>query len=207
MTVEKLQNDTSFQLLLMLRHDEILGFVQDEFSSRTWSMRLYILLNFLLLAVIVVFAVLDIRNALIGWDKLLGYFSLGILLVFTLLIPLHEGIHGLAYKLVGAPRVSYGVNWKKFYFYAVADKFVIDRNSFIFIALAPFFVITLLIVAIFFMAFVEMKWVLWGVLFMHTAACAGDFAMVSFYEKYRECEEMVTFDDVKENISFFYVKE
>lgn len=207
MTIERLHTDPDYHLLMALHHDEVLPFVQEELKRPTFTVRFFIGLNIMLIFSLFFFAFQDTLGGLIGWGKLLLWFSLGTVLVFLLLIPPHEVIHGMAYRLVGAPRVSYGVNWQKFYFYAVADQFVVKRKPFIFIGLAPFVVISLLVVLTIFLVGTQMKWLLFGVLFMHTAACAGDFALLSFYERHRNFSELFTYDDVGKHISFFYVKE
>ena len=206
MTVDELQKSAAYHLLLMLPHDDILPFVREQFSNGTLVIRFYGLFNVVLLLLMMASAFQDINNGLIGWGEVLGQLGLGTLLVFTLLIPIHEGLHGLAYKIVGAPRVSYGVNWKMFYFYAVADRFVVGRNSFYFIGLTPFVIVSLLAILGFFFASVKLNWMLWGVLFMHTTACAGDFALLSFFEKNKDMGEIWTYDDVREKRSYFYVK-
>lgn len=207
MTIQKLKTDPGFHLLLALHHDEVLPFVQEEFRRPTNTNRLFIGANVILVLAVLFFAFIDISKGAIGWGDLLLRFGIGTVLVFILLIPPHEMIHGLAYRLAGAPRVSYGVNWKKLYFYAVADQFVVKRKSFIFIALAPFFVISATVILTISFVDVQMKWLLFGVLLMHTTACAGDFALLSFYERNRNFSEIFTYDDVGKHISFFYVKE
>lgn len=207
MTTEQLQQDPSYHLLLMLPHDDLLPFLQDQLSGRSNTMRLYIALNVVILLSLVYFAIKDVQSGTYSWDGILGGFGLGIFAVFTVLIAAHEGIHGIAYKLAGAPRVSFGVSWRKFYFYAVADKFVIGRNDFLLVALAPFVVISALAIGGLFIAGDALKWVLLGILFFHTGACAGDFAMLAFYEKNRHLGTILTFDDVEKKLSYFYVKE
>jgi hypothetical protein len=64
-------------------------------------------------------------------------------IVLTLI--LHELIHGLAMRLYGA-RPRYGVIWKGLMFYATSPGFAYRRNSYIVIALAPFVVISFLVV-------------------------------------------------------------
>ena len=55
----------------------------------------------------------------------------------VMLMPLHKALHALAYKLVGAPLVSFDAQWKKLVFMAVAHRFVASRNEFSVVALAP----------------------------------------------------------------------
>lgn len=207
MTIEQLKSDPDFQLLLALHHDEVIPFVQDELRQTTFTNYFFFGWNILWLIFMVVIAFQDTINGLIGWGNLMMWFGIGTVLVFILLIPPHEMIHGLAYRMVGAKKVSYGVNWKKLYFYAVADKFIVKRKSFIFIALSPFVTISVVVILTILFADVQMKWLLLGVLFMHSGACAGDFALLSFYERHRNFLEIFTYDDVGEHMSFFYIKD
>ncbi len=69
------------------------------------------------------------------------WFSLGIAGVI-LLIPIHELIHGLLFRLFGAKDVRYGVVWKKLMFYAVAHDFAVNYRQMLVIALGPFFVLS-----------------------------------------------------------------
>jgi hypothetical protein len=44
-----------------------------------------------------------------------------------------------------------------------------------------------------------------GMLFMHTGACGGDFALISFLYEHRG-RQVFTYDDMSENKSYFYSK-
>jgi hypothetical protein len=207
MTVQELEQHPAYHPLLVLDYRELLPFIQEQFSHRTASIRAYLAFNVVLLLGMVFFAWIDVANGKISWGGCARWAGLGTLLVFTVLIPLHEGLHGFAYKIVGAPKVSYGVNWQKFYFYAVADRFVLNRRAFLFVGLLPFIVVSALAIAWMFLAPVHIKWMLAAILFMHTGACAGDFALVSFFERHKTYKELLTFDDVEKKLSYFYVKE
>ncbi|MBK7234060.1 MAG: DUF3267 domain-containing protein [Saprospiraceae bacterium] len=122
-----------------------------------------------------------------------------------LLIPLHEYIHVLAYKSQGATNTSYDVNLKKFYFMALADKFVANKREFKIAALAPFIVITTTLIILLFLANTNLKLTISAVLFAHTAMCSGDFGLLSYFEFNKE-KQIVTYDDVENKISYFYGK-
>lgn len=121
------------------------------------------------------------------------------------LIPIHELLHGIAYKMVGAPKVSYGVIWKHLAFYALADRFVIGYRQFIMVGLAPY--VTIGISMIIGMIFSNTEWLIFFlvILSIHNLLCVGDFALMSFlYEnRYRE---LVTYDDKAEGKTYFYQK-
>ncbi len=207
MTVQELEQHPAYHPLLVLDYNDLLPFIQEQFTSRTGTIRAYIALNVLLLLGIALFIWIDVANGRISWGSFLQWTGLGTLLVFTLIIPLHEGLHGLAYKIIGAPKVTYGVNWQKFYFYAVADRFILNRAAFLFVGLLPFLVVSALAIVLMFCVPIHLKWMLAAIFFMHTGACAGDFALVSFYERHKTYKELLTFDDVEKKLSYFYVKE
>ncbi len=50
---------------------------------------------------------------------------------FTIIIPVHEGIHAIVYKMLGAKNIRFGADVKKMIFYATADKYVTTRKKFI----------------------------------------------------------------------------
>lgn len=203
---DMLQNDPNYELLLVIEHSNLMPFLENYLFSKHRLMRMFWAYNILLFVALVIFAYNDIRNGHIGWTTLLQQFGWGIFLLFTVGIVIHEGIHGLAYKLCGAPKVNFGVNWKRLYFYAIADRFVIDRRQFIFVALAPFVVITLVTIIGILFSDVETRWVLWSVLFFHTNACAGDFAILTFYAQYQTFPNLLTYDDQSDGKSYFYLK-
>ncbi len=109
------------------------------------------------------------------------HFSYGILIALALL-PIHEYVHVLAYKSQGAQNTSYDANLKKFYFMALADKFVANKKEFEVVALAPFLTISITLLLVSF--FVNSNWVLTTIsaLFAHTAMCSGDFGLLSYFE-------------------------
>ncbi|MCO6480634.1 MAG: DUF3267 domain-containing protein [Phaeodactylibacter sp.] len=203
MTVEELQQDPAYEHWLSLSHDEILPFVQEEFGRRSWLTRFYLLLNLALLLAMILLGAWQVSHGLIGAGTVILNGILGILLTLTLLVPLHEGIHGLAYRLVGAPKVQYGSDIRKFIFYAMADHFVVGFPQFIVVALAPFLVINFFAFLAIFYVSLNYQWILLGVLLMHTGACAGDIAMLSFFLRHRE-KGLLTYDDVGRNTSHFY---
>ncbi len=109
------------------------------------------------------------------------------------------------YLRQGARNTSYNVNLKKFYFMALADKFVADRKEFSVVALAPFVTITAILIILFFVAGTNWQLTVIGVFLAHTAMCSGDFGLLSYFEFHRD-KEVVTYDDVESRRSFFYAR-
>jgi hypothetical protein len=111
----------------------------------------------------------------------------------------------LAYKSQGALHTSYDANLKKFYFLAVADKFVANKREFRIVALAPIVVISAVLLILTF--FTGPLWTLTvlGALLVHTAFCSGDFGLLSYFDFHKD-KDIVTYDDRKERVSYFYGK-
>ena len=206
MTVEELQQHPGYEHWMSLSHHEILPFVQDEFGRQGGLTRFYLLLNLALLLFMVLFGAWQVNQGMATAGMVILNSILGLALTLSLLVPVHEAIHGLAYKLVGAPAVQYGSDIRKFIFYAMADHFVIGFSRFVVVALAPFLVINFFTALSIFYVSLNYQWILLGVLLMHTGACAGDFAMLSFFLRHRG-EGLLTYDDVSNQRSYFYRRE
>jgi hypothetical protein len=204
-TVEQIVKDSRFQLLDKLHYDDILDFATEYVRKRTRSMFSYLVL-------IIAFFILQWSAFLYGifandmnTISLLKQFLYGLIISLTIVIPLHELIHALGYLLLGARKIRFGAVLKHFAFYAVADDFVVNRNAFIFLALSPFIVVSLLNLAgfIFVQGYASYTYI--SVLFFHATMCAGDFALLSYFEFHRD-KELYTFDDVPKKTSYFYYR-
>jgi len=204
MKISTLQDESKYRLVRAMPIDELKPFVVENIRKENKYAAGYIMLNYVLLFGVILFIAFSPRESA-PFKILLMYFGIGVALCFSILIVLHEIIHGIAFKLVGAPKVSFGGSIRKFVFYAAANKFVANRNSFSKVALAPFVVITALSIVTFLFGNVYLKWLAVGVLLGHTSLCGGDFAMLSFFEEHKE-KEMFTYDDMENKIMYFYEK-
>ena len=132
--------------------------------------------------------------------------GMGVLFSFTVLIILHELLHAIAYLLVGARKLSIGMNLKKFMFYVQADKKVLNYKQFMFVALTPTVVVAVvsLVGAIFFYG--QPLYYFFMVIFgLHGLFCGGDFGLLCFFEN-RKDDEIYTFDVKNEGKTYFYKK-
>lgn len=204
-TAEQIKNDSRFRLLDKLHYDDIVDFATKYVRKRTRSMFYYLVL-------IIIFFIFQWAAFLYGifsngmnTVSLLKQFLYGLIISLTIVIPLHELIHALGYFLLGARKVRFGAVLKHFAFYAVADDFVVSRNAFIFLALSPFITVSLLNLAGFIFVHGYASYTYISVLFFHATMCAGDFALLSYFEFHRD-KELYTFDDVGRKISYFYYK-
>lgn len=199
--VEKYNIPQEYKLRDTLIHENLFDFIMPWMKKNNIYTRTY---NYLMLGG------LTILGGLIGFKFATGtldttlftHLFLGFALTF-LLIPFHEALHGIAYKIAGAQKVTYKAHWKKLTFYAIADKFPIGYKPFRYIALLPFIVITTIGIIMIFI-FPE-YWVLFlGILLAHSTFCGGDFALLSYMYIHRHWN-ILTVDDVEEGKSFFFV--
>ncbi len=202
-TTEQLENDPLFRQVNRLGYDAILQFVWANIRERNISTAFYLFINLLYLIFLggIVITGLFSHGYHAGpvftslfWGVIAGSFAI---------IPIHEGFHGLAYKLIGAPVIRFGADLKQMLFYVAADRYVTGRRGFYFVALTPFFGINF--IAIFIAFFLNGYWHIFLTTFLlfHNIMCIGDFAMVSFFLKHRG-KELYTFDDHKNRISYIY---
>jgi hypothetical protein len=192
--------DLHYRSFAELEHSQMVRFTQENIRPGSPVSNGYWLLN----AAIAGFIGLQlVRQDAAPLPEVLARLGLGFFVFFGVLLPLHEFIHGLAYKLVGAKAVSYHANWRQLTFYAAADGFVASTREFCAVALAPFAFINAGLLLGYALAEPPVTWVCLGALWLHTAGCAGDFALVNFLYKHRR-KALVTYDDVETARSFFY---
>ena len=118
------------------------------------------------------------------------------------LIIIHEWIHGVAYKALGAKNVYYGGNIKQFVFYAASDGDVLDGRQFRLVALAPFVVVTAACLCLM-LLMPQYLVALLTVLCLHTLFCGGDFLFVHFLSQH-DLNRLRTYDDRAKAESYFY---
>lgn len=193
-----------FTLLDSLKNEDITAFVKLYLNKRTRAAKLLPAINMLIIFAISAVLIYGIRYGEVTLSSGLLRTISGFSLAF-LLIPLHEYIHILAFKRLGAVQTSYEVNLRKFYFLAVAHHFVADRKSFRIAALAPFIVISVLLIIALFLVTTPLKLTLLGTLLLHTVFCSGDFGLLSYFEFHQD-KEVVTYDDKDEKKIYFFSK-
>ena len=204
-SVDQIRNDHSFRLLDELRYDSIVEFASEYIrkSTRTMTTFIVIIIAFFVIqwSAFVYGIVVEDMSAV----SLLKQFLYGLISSLTIIIPAHELIHAMGYFILGARKIRFGAAIKHFAFYAVADDFVANRNGFIFLAISPFIIVSLLMLAGFIFVPGYAAYTYISAMFFHATMCAGDFAMLSYFE-YHGTKELYTFDDVKNKTSYFYYK-
>lgn len=184
------------KIIAEVSHDHLIPFLRPQLKlSRLWG-AIYWIVNALVLGYLVSYSILND----LSMDEFTKSMGLGFA-IFILVLPIHEIIHAILYKLVGAPKVGFGADWRKLVFYATADQFIVGRKKFALVALAPFLLLnsTLLLLGY---LWPNHTLLLGGALFLHTAGCFGDFALVSFMHLHRS-RNIQTMDNMSERKTYF----
>jgi protein-S-isoprenylcysteine O-methyltransferase Ste14 len=132
------------------------------------------------------------------------WLGIGLLFTFSVLIVLHEFIHALAYRWVGANKISFGMELKKFLFYVQADRQVLNYKQFQIVALAPVITVgflSMLGMVIFYNSPVFFFFL--PIFAFHSLFCGGDFGLLCFFQNRPETE-ILTFDVKEEKKTYFY---
>lgn len=203
-TINELRNSERFELIAQVSHQQIKEFVVDQLTSDGKIIRIYMYYQILMITVGMFFFTRSIVLAFKGDSIPLFYTIAALVFCFSALIVFHELLHGVALKLTGAERVTFGGYLKRFVFYAEADQFVINRRQFAFVALTPLVVVkivTLTGIILFFSH--PVLYFLIFVMSAHSLFCAGDIGLLTVFYQNRK-NEIYTFDVKEEKTSYFY---
>ncbi len=197
-TPEELQDFDKYKKLQDLDHNEMVPFILENLKNRNPVTAAFKHGTMILIAIVLF--------VWIGrWDTSAFFLGLGagILFTFTVGVLLHELLHLLVYKILGARKTKLKLLLDQGAVAAVADHFVVSEKEFYWLAFTPFVVLTLAGLTALFLTY---GWVFYGVsafLIMHATACLGDFSLAGFMYEHRK-EEIYTYDDVQNDRSFFY---
>jgi len=203
--VEDLYDESRFRLLKSLHYDEIVEFVFENIQKKNYSTRSFYFINILLFVLIIGFSISGFRNDLFIFRNYIISFLLAMIAGTFIVIPFHEILHGIAYKITGAPKIDFGADLRQGIFYVAANNYVIGRRQFTFVALTPFIAINL--TAVILINF-STPYVFIGTLFFllfHNIMCIGDFAMLSYFQ-HNSDKELYTFDNHQEKRSYIFEK-
>ena len=194
-----------YELMDSLHHDELIPFLKEAFQQKSNLIAWFNRWNVFLLGLLAILFFYDYNlQENFKWGIRFLYISWGVLLSF-LLIPLHEFLHSLAYKYVGAKRTSYDANWKKLYFMAMADQFVANYKEFKIVALTPLVTISIGLLILLVLPFGIWRFAFISVLITHSLFSSGDIAILNYFKNHKE-KGMVTYDDKAKRMSYFYIK-
>ncbi|BDD11016.1 hypothetical protein FUAX_34480 [Fulvitalea axinellae] len=197
MTATDLNDKTKFRILHEFSFDETKEFLLNNAPRRSRWMIFFQIWTITTLAVSVFFIIFKSEGIIDSLQQIL----IGLVLCFSLVIILHEGLHGLAFLPLGKRNISFGWIPKKFMFYAMAHRESLSTRQYAYIAMLPFAVINsaMIICAFFFPEFVT---VFLTILTVHSLFCSGDFMFTSIF---MSMGEVYTYDDKKLRRTYIFV--
>ncbi len=199
---ETLQQDPAYRIVLELEFDQIIPFVLTNIRKRGFIPLFYISINAAFLFFIILYVIWNVRLGSLSAGKISWQIVAGVLAGSILVIPPHELLHGLAYRILGARKIRFGVDLQQFIFYVTADRFPISKRELAFLAMVPFVIMNLAIISL--TAAWASQFTLFSatLLLSHNIMCIGDFAMISY--AYSQKGALYTFDDTVKKKSFFF---
>jgi hypothetical protein len=205
-SIEELRNSGNYELIAQLNHSQIKEFVINQLTQNGKIIKVYMIYQIVMIMIGMFFFTRSIVLAFKGDSVPLYYSLVALVFCFSVLIIIHELLHGIALKITGAPKVSFGGYLKKFIFYAEADQFVINSRQFVFIALTPLFTVKLItLIGIIFLFGQPVFYFLIFVMSAHSLFCAGDIGLLSVFYKYKN-SQIFTFDVKAEKTSYFFLR-
>lgn len=130
----------------------------------------------------------------------------GLVIIPLLLVPLHEGLHLIPFRIAGARDIRMGADLRQGIFYVTAHRFVAGKGLFALVAMTPFILITTGILTAFTLSPSWWQWVLAMSLTAHTTMCAGDAALLGFMYSFKH-RRVYTWDDADKKEAYFLVSE
>lgn len=201
---ETLQNGNKYHLILELDFNEIIPFVFSNIRKASLSNFFYLIINFASLLFVIGYALWSMNSGYFSIGKVILQVLAGILAGSILVIPPHELLHGLAYRILGARNIKFGVDLQQFIFYVTAHRFPVSKKQLAFLAMTPFVLINLALIVITVLWAPRITLLSTSLLLSHNIMCIGDFAMISY--AFRQKHEIYTFDDTEKKLSYFFVK-
>ena len=157
-----------------------------------------------MLVFILILSAMGLTDQSLAWKRLIIQAGAGILTGSILVIPFHEVLHGLAYRILGARKIIFGADLSQLIFYVTARHYTVSGMQIHLLTLAPFIIINLvtaITTALFFR-----EGLLFSAFFLlsHNIMCIGDFAISGYVNRIEG--RVYTFDEPDRKMSYFYQK-
>lgn len=198
-TIDELWDSRRFLPVFEISHARIVEAVQPLLFSRSPVTVTYWLLN---LACLIAVGI-GVFRAPAGRLSAFSLVCLGMVTGFITLLPIHEWLHALAYRAVGARRVSIRYEPRRLTAMCIADLEVVGAGAFVVVALVPFLFINAGLMAAVAASAGTLRLLFLGALFFHLGGCSGDIALVNLVWRHRGTG-LVTYDDHAAGRSFFF---
>jgi len=202
---ETLQGENGYRKILELEFSEMIPFVLSNIRKGGVIPIFYISINVIFFFFIIIYAVWIVKTGSLNAGKIFWQIFAGVLAGSILVIPPHEILHGLAYRLLGARKIKFGMDLQQFIFYVTADRFPISKKELAILAMTPFVLINLGLIAL--TATWGSQFTLFSafLLLCHNIMCIGDFAIINY--AFTQKGELYTYDDIGIKKSYFFIKE
>ena len=188
-----------YDLLAELTHAELGEFVLHYFfRRRSWLIGAHHAMSLATLGAIVLIAIDQGRSFL----RCLGDFGLAFVALFVVILPLHELLHAFGYRVVGAQDIRWDYSTRMLAVWVIAHRFVAGTRAFLIVALAPFVVLNVALIAGA-IAFPNVAVLLSFVLLWHLHGSIGDWALLNFVWLHR-ARGFFTYDDADAGRSYFF---
>ncbi len=205
-TIQELNDAERFERIASVEHSRIKEFVIEQVMTDKKVVPVYMVYQTLLFLSGLFFFTRAIVLAVRGNSGYLLFSAASVVFSFSLLVVLHELLHGLALKITGAPKIAFGGNLRKFVFYAEADRFVLGRSAFFFVALTPLVVVQVAAIAGIIAFFSQPSVYFFLILMtMHSFFCSGDIALATVFDRYPGRKTFM-YDMTGERKSYFFVE-
>ncbi len=199
---EMLQEDSSYRMILELDFSEMIPFVLSNIRKRGIIPLFYISINAVFLFFIILYIVWSVRMGPLSAGKIFWQIVAGVLAGSIAVIPPHELLHGLAYRILGARKIRFGADFQQFIFYVTADRFPISKRELAFLAMIPFVFMNLVLITLTAVWFSQITLFSASLLLSHNIMCIGDFAILSY--AFSQKGELFTYDDIEKKKSYFF---
>lgn len=199
-TIEQLEEETEYEKVLTLPYSDIAPFV----IGRLGTPRLPMIIVWSVAAAsafMIVWFWPGLRGNSHGQSVISGLIA-GLIGLPLLLVPIHEGLHLLPYRLAGARDIRWGADLRQGIIYVTAHRFVAGLSLFCLVAVTPFLVITSAMVTAMIFSSPWWQWVLSMTVFAHATMCAGDAALLGFMTEFRR-RGVYTWDDADTGVASF----
>jgi hypothetical protein len=206
LTPEDLQTGNEFELLEEVSHKDLKEFIMEQIRKDKLIIRVYSIYQIAIMLLFTFFFTRSIVYFFKGNSEYLVWTGASILFSFSFLIVIHELLHALAYIFTGSRNISFGFIPKKFIFYALADRQVIGSKAFHVVALTPLVTVKIICLAGIVLFYGEVfSYFFLSIMCLHSLFCAGDVAMLAFYNLHND-KEIYNFDVRSEGKTYFYAR-
>jgi len=200
-----LVEDPDYRMILELDFSEMIPFVLSNIRKRGIIPLFYISINAGFLFFIILYIVWTLRMGSLSAGKIFWQIVAGILAGSIVVIPPHELLHGLAYRILGARKIRFGADFQQFIFYVTADRFPISKKELTFLAMVPFAFMNVAIISLTAVWASHLTLFSASLLLSHNIMCIGDFAIINY--AFSQKGELFTFDDIGKKKSYFFERQ